>query len=312
MGADITISVRGKPKKVPLIHVGHLDIITRGKWIKVATVRDEEYAEGLRHENPEQLIERYYESGGQADIFCFSAQIPDTEVQYDYPIYWDNAAVIPIGTYEKWWNDLCQVARRNVRLATKRGVTVSVVPFDDKLINGITAIYNETPVRQGRKFWHFGKDAKTVGRENASFPDRSIFIGAFVGSELIGFIKLVSVNSVASIMQILANTAHQDKRTTNALIAKAVEVCAERGFSHLQYCNFVYHENYDDPLTDFKRRNGFIELRYPRYFIPLTSRGRVVVACRLHLGLAKLLPKAIVLALLKARAAYHTFALRTV
>ena len=66
------------------------------------------------------------------------------------------------------------------------------VPFDDVLVKGIWEIYNETPVRQGREFPHYGKDLETVHREEATFLDRSVFIGAFLQERLIGFVKLVA------------------------------------------------------------------------------------------------------------------------
>jgi hypothetical protein len=43
-------------------------------------------------------------------------------------------------------------------------------------------------------------------------------------------------------------------------------------------------------MTEFKRRNGFVQMDYPRYFVPLTLRGKVAVALKLHRGLLGLLP----------------------
>ena len=39
---------------------------------------------------------------------------------------------------------------------------IRVETFDDEFITGMTRIFNETPVRQGRRFWHYGKDFDTV------------------------------------------------------------------------------------------------------------------------------------------------------
>jgi hypothetical protein len=305
------ISVRGKMVDVPLIRIGDIEIITHGRHLKTASIRDEDYCESDPAENPAQLIELFKSAGGSADIFTFSQRITRPQPEFDFPLHYDNAAVIPLGSYDEWWEGLAQIARRNVRLASKRGVTVDEVPFDDKLVEGIVGIYNESPVRQGRRFWHYGKRADAVKRENGTFSDRSTFIGAFHGNDLIGFIKIVHVGEVASIMQILTKTSHFDKRPTNALIAKAVEIAAKRKMKYLQYCKFVYHGDYNDPLTDFKRRNGFQELRFPQYFVPLTTKGRLAVALNVPLGPSGMLPKAIVLALLSARAKYHAFLQRS-
>jgi hypothetical protein len=65
-------------------------------------------------------------------------------------------------------------------------------PFDDKLVAGIWEIYNESPIRQRRRFPHYGKDLETVRREEATFLDSSVFIGAFFVDKLIVFVKLVA------------------------------------------------------------------------------------------------------------------------
>ena len=302
--SSIQVSIRGRQTAVPITRVGAVELVTLGRWIRIASIKDEEYSEpGPLH--LDQLIASFQAAGGQADIFSFAQSPTDPEPRYDHPVYWDNAAIIPIQNYDQWLESLGQVTRRNIRLAARRGVTVSAVPFDDALVRGIQGIYNESPFRQGRRFWHYGKDVETVKRENATFPGRSLFIAAHVGEELIGFIKIVSVDGVASIMQILSKTCHQDKRPTNALLAKAVEICAARRIRYLKYCKYVYHRDHHAPLTDFKRRHGFQEFLFPRYFVPLTLRGHIAVGLRLQQGPAEFLPGSIVGPLLKARAAYH-------
>ena len=155
--------------------------------------------------------------------------------------------------------------------------------FDhDKLVSGITRIYNETPIRQGRKFLHYGKSFDQVKVANATYLGRSKFIGAFFNNELIGFIKFVTVNNVARIMQILSMEAHADKRPTNALLAKAIGVCCENGATHFIYGKYVYGRKQTSPVTEFKRRNGFEQFDFPRYYVPLTRFGALAIRCGLH------------------------------
>ena len=61
-----------------------------------------------------------------------------------------------------------------MRRAAKRGVIVRVAPFDDEFARGIHKICNEAPGRQGRRFWHYGKDFETVktGARNVSGAER--------------------------------------------------------------------------------------------------------------------------------------------
>jgi hypothetical protein len=119
-------------------------------------------------------------------------------------------------------------------------VVVRSVPFTDDLVAGIVDIYNETPIRQGRPFWHYGKTFEAVKQMNATYLERSGFLGAFLGDELIGFLKIVYVNRVARLMQIVAKDAHRDKRPMNALIAKAVELCETKNCTDLVYGNYRY------------------------------------------------------------------------
>jgi hypothetical protein len=88
---------------------------------------------------------------------------------------------------------------------------------------------------------------------------------------------------------------HKDKRPTNALIAKAVEVCLSKGLKLLLYGKFVYDGDYTG-LTEFKHRNGFEEMRYPRYFIPLTVKGAAAVRLGIYKGLRRLIPLPILVA----------------
>ena len=99
------------------------------------------------------------------------------------------------------------VTKKCTSRSQRRGVEVRPVAFDDELVAGICTIYNESPVRQGRKFWHYGKPPTRVKEENSSYLDRSIFVGAYLGTELIGFVKFVQVGRVARVMQIPSKTA---------------------------------------------------------------------------------------------------------
>src|SRR5438034_11689237 len=100
---------------------------------------------------------------------------------------WDNLAVLLVSTFDHWWTHQIRFKARNkAKQAEKRGVTFREVPFDKALVEGIWKIYNECPVRQGKPFRHFGKDLETVHKEEATYLDSSIFIGALLGDSLIG------------------------------------------------------------------------------------------------------------------------------
>ena len=184
--------------------------------------------------------------------------------------------------------------------AAKRGLVVRVVPFTDDFVRGIMEIYDETPVRQGRLFWHYKKGFDEVKRANSTYVERSDFVGAYVGDELVGFLKIVYVDRFARLMQIIAKDAQRNRRPMNALIAKAVEVIDAKGCSLLTYGNFRYAQGADS-VTAFKVRNGFEEIMVPKYYVPLTAKGKLALRMHLHHGVRAWVPNPVRQALKRAR-----------
>lgn len=275
-----------------MIILDNIEIDLTDKLIKIANVRDDIWFET----NPIMDIDRFLttlkKSKLKADIFTFCQKLPDTTPKYNYYMEWDNVAAIRITNYDDWWTKkLPQVTRKNVRRGYKRGVTSNVTEFNDQLVKGIMSIYNETPIRQGRKFPHYGKDFDTVKKDNASYLSRSDFICSYYNDMLIGFIKLVYVGKVAQIMQIISLNKHQDKRTTNILIAKAVEVCVEKKMDYFVYGRYIYGNKTKGSIIDFKERNGFEMIKLPRYYIPLSVLGRIALKLGIHNGIQYLIPE---------------------
>jgi hypothetical protein len=280
-----------------------LKTLRRG-LIRVAAIHDEEWTEGEPVTEADSLI-RSLRNAPPADVFTFSRPLPVSEPTCSFYFDWDNVAIAAVTNFAHWWESLPQETRKNVRRAQRRGIAVSRVKFDDSLVRGISRIYNETPIRQGRKFWHYGKSLEQVKAENATYLDRSEFIGAFFNGELVGFIKFVMVNHVARIMQIVSLEAHTDKRPTNALLAKAIEFAGERHATHLVYGKYVYGKKENSPVTEFKRRNGFERLDFPRYYIPLTGKGALAIRLGLHRGISHFVPERITNLFLDARASIY-------
>lgn len=297
--------------KVPSLQVNNTTVIITGGWLKVAEIQDEEYLEGDILGDPEQFIAILrQQENTSADIFAFTQKLTNRH-HFSYFHEWDSVAAIPVTSYENWWtNQISKERRRDVRMAAKLGVDVRPVSFTDDFVRSIVEIYNETPVRQGKPFWHYHKDFEAVKRETGTFLERSEFLGAFLEDELVGFLKIVYVDKVARLLHILSKVAHQDKRPTNALIAKAVELCEVRGCSHLTYGNYRYN-GIESSLTAFKHRNGFVEILVPRYYIPLTAKGRLMLSLRLQNGAGMWLPRGARRILIQIRAfAYRHLALR--
>lgn len=262
-----------------------------GRLIRIAYIDGEGYQ---FFDNPESAIVSVKNARGRIDLFTFIQRLSETSKRLSYPFEFDNMAVLSVSTFEDWMTKQIDFKVRNkIRKAAKNGVIVREVPFDEAYVRGIRAIYNESPVRQGKPFWHFGKDVEAVRKMNATFMDQSIFIGAFFQDDLIGFIKLVTdeERKQAGLMQIVSMIRHQDKAPTNALLAQAVRSCAERGIPNLWYANMSYGKKQADGLADFKRHNGFQKIELPRYYVPLTEVGRMALRLGLHHDKSEWIPE---------------------
>ena len=300
------IRVRGKTIQVPSVFINDRPVVVTGSWLKLAAVKDEDLVDGRTFENPSDFIEGLKSADLGADIFTFSQKIPETEPKYTYYHEWDNYATIPITTHKEWLEKRVEYdVRKAIKRATKNGVVVKSVPFDDVLVRGIVDIYAESPTRQGKAFWHFQKDFDTVKEEAGTYPEMCEFIGAYLGDELIGFIKMAHIGEITSTIHVIAKKQHFDKKATNAMLAKAVEICEARGSTHLTYGNYIYHDPASS-LTEFKRRNGFEQFNVPRYFVPLTLKGRIALALRMHHGIRGMIPPKLCTMLGRVRSYFHT------
>lgn len=295
------IRVKGKTVFLPSLQIGRTKVIVRGKWIKLASVHDEDLIEGDTLDDPDSFILQLKSANFRGDLFTFAQRLPATSPVHAFHLEWDNLAVIPISTYDNWWSNRAgHDVRSAVRKGSKAGVTVNVVDFDDVFLKGVSCIYNETPIRQGKPFWHFQKSLEDVRAENLTYPERNTFLGAYYQDELIGFMRLICSNRTAVVMQLLTKMQYSNKKAANCLIAKAVEICTQRGLLYLTYGSYIYNDP-KSSLTQFKRRNGFEQVLLPRYYVPLTLKGRIALALGLHHGLKERLPEWILTPILKLR-----------
>jgi hypothetical protein len=291
-------------------------IMVEGKILRIARPHaspQQEWCEDV--ENPEMLIDSLRKTKYCPDILTFWQRLPDTEPKYSYAMERDSIAALPIKSYSYWWEKQIDRATRNkARKAEKKGVIVKPATFDDRFIQGMTSIFNETPVRQGRRYLHYGKDFETVKREFSRFLFREEIFGAYLGEELVGFIMLCNAGTYAFLGQIISKIACRDLAPNNALLAKAVERCAEKGLPYLVYAYWL-----DDGLGDFKRSNGFQKVDLPRYFVPLTKKGKLALSLGVHRlspfgvhrGWKRAVPRQIASRLKKLRAHWYRLAERS-
>jgi hypothetical protein len=259
------------------------DIVVTGIWPRTARLRDEWYA---FLDTPEDSIRQLRASGIRADLFTFLQPVSDRVPRHPFHLEWSSAAVLPLRSYDDWWNIQINAKTRNmVRKAARSQVHVRCVDFNDDLIRGIHEICNETPLRQGRRFRHFGQDYEAIKRTHVTYLGRSEFLGAFFGAELIGFAKLVHGENASGLMHLLCKQRHRHRAPANALIAGAVEACTTRKVPHLFFGEWSRRG-----LGEFKKHNAFQRFSVPRYFVPLNATGRFLLGLNLHRDLRDRIP----------------------
>jgi hypothetical protein len=276
--------IDGIPRQIECVEIGTQIFALSQGIIKTISLEDEWYDD---IENPQAIIDILKSIPKlKADIFTFWQRLPCTEPKYDYYCECENLAVLPISTFDHWWNHQIKSRVRSlIRKTEKEGILIKETKFDDDFVLGMTSIFNESPIRQGRKFWHYGKDFDTVKKQFSRYQFREKMIGAYYQGQMIGFMMLCDAGNFSLTGQIIASLKHRDKPINNALISKAVEICANKKQDYL-----IYYFWGDDSLTEFKRRCGFENIRIPRYFVPLSWRGELAIKCGAHQGIKKILP----------------------
>lgn len=284
------IRVKGEDVDVSSLDLGLTRVVSTGTFLRQARLFDEQLVESAMWPSVEQVRAALSATRLRADLYSFARPFDpgfDLPGAHREP---DNLAVLSTRSYDDWWVGLPRQTRRNVKIAEERGVVTRAAELDDALVAGIKRIYDETPLRQGRRFWHYRRPLERVREINGTYPERSQFIGAFFEGELIGVLKYIRVDRVAIMIQILTMQSHRDRRAIFALLRHAVELCREQGLEDLVYDKFDYGVNRDSTLAEFKRRVGFAEHPFNRFHVPLTWFGELALSTGLHQSWHHMLP----------------------
>jgi len=260
-----------------------LELAVSGGFVRIARLCNEYY----EFVDKADTLVAQIKQQDQADIFTFVQSASERSPRHQRRCEWDDAAVLQLTTFEQWWKKQINDKTRNmIRKAAKTGVEIREVGFNEDLVRGIERIYNESPVRQGRRFRHFGKTSEIIRVEHSTFLDRSVFIGAYFKDELIGFVKLVHGKGVSNLMNIISLVSHRDKAPTNALLSKSVELCTKQGIPLLHYGSWSRRS-----MGDFKKHHGFELMRVPRYYVSLSIKGTLALALKLHRPIQERIPE---------------------
>ena len=103
------------------------------------------------------------------------------------------------------------------------------------------------------------------------------------------FIQLVHDENITIKSRILSLQKHWDKAANNALVAKAIQVCASKGVKWMMYGRMGNHPT----LDNFKQNNGCVKFELTRYYVPLTKKGKIATRLGLHREMKDALPQSI-------------------
>jgi hypothetical protein len=295
-----TVYPKGRPVMIDAVLVNDQTYLVTGRLVRTASLKYE-WQEDV--ENPVELATMLKQAPVRIDLLKFWQRIPETGAKYPYYKEWLPIAAIPISTYEDWWGKQINCKTRNmVRKSQKAGVTVAQVEFSDDFVRGVVEIYNQSPIRRGKRFRHFGKTFPTVKAELSVDLDEALFVGAYYQQELIGFIKFLVADRYAMVTLILDKIAHRDKAPMNGMVAKVVEICADRKIPYFTYT--LWREG---SHGKFQKSVGFEKFPVPEYFMPLTLLGRIALSLRLHRGIKGVIPEAAMVWLLGMRAKWYSW-----
>lgn len=294
------IDYNGKEATVRGIQIDNKRLVVEGSFLTIARLKDEWY-KGVG--DPELIISSLKKCRPVPDIFTFWQRLPDTVPLYSYYNERDVLSAIPLKDFRYWWEkQISSDTRKKAKRAEKRGIEIKVVQLDDAFVRGVVKIFNETPVRRGKPFWHYGKTFETVKTMLSTGPAGSKLIGAYDGEELVGFVKLDRApGRFANPALILSKLEARKKYVNNALMAKLVELCCHERLPYLTYTRWRRGTQ-----AEFLVRHGFHKTPVPRYWIPLTKKGKVALKLGLHCGIRAYIPDEIISALLNLRGAFYT------
>lgn len=298
-----TVRIKGVPVHFDAVRVRNQTFVISGKIAKTAALRRDknEWLEDVS--DPEEVSRALKKTPIHIDFLKFWQRIPESEAKFEYYYETRQIAAIPVKDYKNWFEkQISPKARNKIRKTEKYGVVIGETELNDELIRGIMGIFNQSPVRRGKRFWHYGKDYQTVKTEMSLDLEESIFITAYYERELIGFIKLLVGDRCAVITLILDMMAHRDKAPMNGMIAKAVEICAERKIPYIIYTVWRRGEH-----GEFQESTGFEKIPVPEYFVPLTLKGAIALRLGLHRGPRGLIPEKMMVWLLALRANWYSF-----
>jgi hypothetical protein len=128
---------------------GH-EASVRGRLIRIAGLAAEGYT---FVDDSDAVHDEIQAQRRRIDLFTFTQEASESARRYAHHREGDKVAAMAIWMYTHWRTRQIKDKTRNMlRRADKAGLILRPVSFDDALVRGIATVYNEWPIRQGRRF----------------------------------------------------------------------------------------------------------------------------------------------------------------
>jgi hypothetical protein len=293
------IDERGRWLTVKGTQIDDKRLVIRGRLLMVARIKDEWWQDVG---DPERILEGLRRCKPTPDLFTFWQRLPDTLPRYPYYNEAEALSAIALKDFDYWWkHQIKSDTRKKTKRAENRGIEIRIVSLDDDLVTGVMGIFNESPMRRGKPFWHYGKNFHSVKEILLRDVATSKFIAAYSERELVGIVKLnYASQRFANPGLFLSKLKFRDKYLDNALLAKCVEQCCKDGVSYLTYTSWRRGSH-----AEFLQRHGFEKTCVPRYWIPLTKKGSSAIKLGFHREMRTRIPEGLLNALLRLRERFY-------
>ncbi len=205
----------------------------------------------------------------------------------------DPIGLLTIDNYDRWFKSTTQSVRRMTRKGVRVGLETRIAHIDDAFARSALKIYNETPIRQGRRYSGYGMTLAEAKKKFSEDKKSEVF-GTYFHDELVGLMAISFGDRVAAFTTFISLISHRLKYPNDLMIATAVKRCEEKGYRYLTYGNMGFNPG----LDFFKKAHGFKIFNAPRYYIPLTLRGKLAIKLRVYRSFQHSIPISIVRPLL--------------
>ena len=158
--------VKGSRRSIECVEIGGQTFSVKRGLLTVVTLEDEWFNEVRDPAAVIDALRRRSRAGAPICLLSVSG-CRTSEPRFPYRRECESIAAVAIRDLRPLVGRIRSSARRAIRSARagKWASTCASAPYDDEFVRGMTAIFNETPIRQGRRFWHYGKDFETVKRQ---------------------------------------------------------------------------------------------------------------------------------------------------